>query len=97
MEADDLIPVSTFCNIHHVEISFLYSLQQHGLLDVVVQSDHTYVRAAQLRTLEKFMRMHYDLDINIEGMEAIVHLLEKVEHMQDEIAALKNRLKLYEE
>jgi hypothetical protein len=97
MEADDLIPASAFCNNYHVEISFLYSLQQHGMLDVVVHSEEMYIRSNELPILEKLTRLHYELDINLEGMEAIVHLLDRVENMQHEIAQLKNKLRLYEE
>jgi hypothetical protein len=38
------------------------------------------------------VRLHYDLDINIEGIETINHLLEKIEEMQREIAHLKNKI-----
>lgn len=40
--------------------------------------------------------MYYDLSINLEGIDAIHHLLKRVEQLQDEIFRLKNRLHLYE-
>jgi hypothetical protein len=43
------------------------------------------------------VRLHYDLDINLEGIEAITYLLNRVKNMQAEIIALKNRLRLYED
>jgi hypothetical protein len=36
--------------------------------------------------------MHYDLEINIEGIETIHYLLEKIEEMQKEIVNLRNKL-----
>jgi hypothetical protein len=36
--------------------------------------------------------MHYDLNINVEGIEAITHLLARVEKMQQEIISLKNKI-----
>jgi hypothetical protein len=50
-----------------------------------------------LQKLEKMVRLHHDLDINIAGIEAIAHLLERLEYLQDEMRTLKNRLRLYEE
>ncbi|MEI9957827.1 MAG: chaperone modulator CbpM [Ferruginibacter sp.] len=37
------------------------------------------------------------MDINVEGIEAISHLLQKVNDMQQKIMQLNNRLKLYED
>jgi hypothetical protein len=34
--------------------------------------------------------MHYDLDINIEGIETINHLLEKIDLLQKEILQLRS-------
>ena len=40
--------------------------------------------------------MYYDLSINIEGIDAIQHLLERIKQLQKEVDILKNKLKLYE-
>ena len=39
---------------------------------------------------------NYDLSINLEGIDAIHHLLNRVEKLQAEVFRLKNRLLLYE-
>jgi hypothetical protein len=44
-----------------------------------------------MQKLEKFVRLHYDLDINLEGIETINYLLEKIEKMQKEILELRNK------
>ena len=46
--------------------------------------------------MEKISRLHDELEINVEGIEAITHLLERIENLQNEIASLENRLRLYE-
>lgn len=43
------------------------------------------------------MRLHYDLEINIEGIDAIYNLLEQVNSLRKEITTLNNRLRLYED
>ena len=42
------------------------------------------------------MRLHYDLDINIEGIDAIYNLLKQVEELQSQIITLRNKLNFYE-
>jgi len=41
------------------------------------------------------MRFHYDLNINIEGIDAITHLLQQIEDLQQELIATKNKLRLH--
>jgi hypothetical protein len=42
------------------------------------------------------MRMHYDLDINMEGIDVISHLLKRMNSLQDELRLTQNKLRLYE-
>jgi len=92
MENDDLIPAEDFCIYHNIEYSFIHSLEDSGLISVTSVEQTTYIPADELQKLEKFIRLHYDLDINIEGIETIYHLLEKIEEMQHEILQLRNRV-----
>ncbi len=51
----------------------------------------------QLPQLEKMVRLYYEMDINMEGIETINHLLNRMNEMQQEIVKLQNRLGVYEE
>jgi len=97
MQTQHLILAEEFCNSHQIEISFISSLKEFGLIEVTTIKEATYIDANQLQQLEKYLRLYYDLEINIEGIEAITHLLNRVNDMQDEITALRNRLNLYED
>lgn len=90
MEQEDLIPAEDFCIYHNIEYSFITSLEDSGLIRVTSVESSTYIPLDELQKLEKFIRLHYDLDINIEGIETINHLLEKIEDMQKEILQLRN-------
>jgi hypothetical protein len=92
MENDDLIPAEDFCHYHNVEYSFISSLQDSGLIRITSIEHSSYIPADEVQKLEKFVRLHYDLDINLEGIETINHLLEKIEDMQKEIQSLRNTL-----
>jgi len=97
MQTQHLISAEEFCIHHQVEFSFINSLQQFGLIEVKTIEENSFIDQEKLSDLEKLVRLHYDLDINLEGIEAITFLLQKMESLQDEINALKNRLSLYEE
>ncbi|NWJ50000.1 MAG: chaperone modulator CbpM [Bacteroidetes bacterium] len=96
MKTDYLIAVEEFCVIHNIEISFIGSLQQNGLIEITTIKETEFINVSQLKQLEKFVRLYYDLDINIEGIETISHLLQRINTMQDEIITLRNRLRLYD-
>ncbi len=97
MQTDELIPADELCSYYKVEFSFIHSLQQFGLIQITSVHDATYIPQNQLQRLEQMIRLHYDLDINLEGIDAIANMLDKVNTLQSEIATLRNRLKLYEE
>ena len=96
MQPGKLIPLEEFCSHHHIEVSFIRSLQQTGLIEVTVRKETGFIEADHLRQLERIARFHYEMDINIEGIETITHLLQRIITLQNEITALKNRLLIYE-
>jgi len=96
METKNLISTDEFCALYNVEYSFVSSLQESGLIEITTLEERGFIPTSQLVELEKYVRLHDELDINLEGIEAINHLLQRIRTMQDEIASLKNRLRLYE-
>lgn len=97
MLREELIAAQEFCSSNQVEISFVQSLSEAGLVEVTTVEGTIYINREQLPELEKLARFHYDMDINLEGIEAIYHLLEQIKTMQDEMQALKRRLRIYEQ
>ncbi len=96
MATEHLIPADEFCTLYNVEYTFITGLQEAGLIQITIQEEKGYLHEEQLQQLEKFIRLHYDLDINLQGLEAVSHLLEQVQQLQQENAWLKKKLYLYE-
>jgi hypothetical protein len=96
MQTDYLIALDEFCAKHDIEISFISSLQQTGLIEIKTIKETGFIDADQLQQLERFIRFYYELDINMEGIETITHMLQRIKSMQEEIISLRNRLRLYE-
>ena len=96
MQTEYLIAVDEFCTIHNIDTSFISSLKQTGLIEVATIKEAGFIDAGQLQQLEKFIRFYYEMDINLEGIETITHLLQRISNLQDEITMLRNTLRLYE-
>ncbi len=91
-----MISANEFCANHSIEISFIKDLEENGLIEIRTIDETGYIFEHQLPELERIVRLHYDLEINLEGIETITHLLHRINDMQDEINALKNRLRFFE-
>ncbi|GAB3171055.1 chaperone modulator CbpM [Telluribacter humicola] len=96
METEELIKADDFCTHYEVDYSLIESLQDTGFIEVVFIEETYYLHSSQLRLLEKLVRLHQELGINLAGIEAITYLLERHEAMQSELRSLRNRLRLYE-
>lgn len=96
MSSEELIPAREFCTFHHVELSFIHSLHDSGLIGMTIQDGAVFLPSAELPALEKFVRWHYELSINPEGIEALSHVLGRVERLLEENRTLRNRLRRFE-
>ena len=95
MKKEDFTEIAIFCNYHHIESSFIDLIEESGLVEFIIIDEQKFIHHSQLQQLERIIRLHQELEINISGVEAIVHLLERIEQMQFEISSLKNRLSFY--
>jgi chaperone modulatory protein CbpM len=89
---ENLIATSDICSYHEVEYTFISSLSEAGLLELKVVNQTTFIAESELQRLERMIRMHHELEINVAGIGAITHLLERIEQLQEEMRVLKNRL-----
>jgi len=97
MDDTNLISIHQFCEHYRVPETFINALHEYELIEIIITKNENYLKLTQLNEIEKMMRLHYDLDINLEGIDAIYNLLKQVEDMQNEIMALNNRLRFYED
>lgn len=97
MKTSKLISIQQFCTHYKVSETFINQLQEYELVEVIVTENEQYLQLKQLHKVEKMMRLHYDLQINLEGLDVISNLLSQLESHQNEIILLKNRLQFYED
>jgi len=96
MQTENMIVLDEFCSNHEVEISFIRSLEEYGLIETIIVNKTVCVRGNELSKLEQIVRLHQELNINPEGIDAINILLKRIESMQNEITALRNKLDFYQ-
>ena len=92
---NDLIIINDYCTHCNIEPDFVLMLGEGGLIDIEVIDNTSYFPASQLNELEKYTHLYYDLSINIAGIDAIHHMLERIELLQQEVRSLRNELGFY--
>ena len=92
----NLILIEQICRHYEIEPDFIVSLNSYGLIEIIELEQNKYLKLQEMSMIEKMIRMHYDLQINIEGIDAISHLLTKIENLQFELQSVQNRLRIYD-
>jgi chaperone modulatory protein CbpM len=78
--------------IYNIEITFFDELVDSGLLDIHTENEIRYLMYEDLPDFERFTNWHYDLDINLPGLEVIHEMLKKMEDLRQRNRELMNRL-----
>lgn len=95
MEDYILIPAQDFCTSHKVTVETVQMLSDYGLIEIVQRKQTVFIPENQLKRLEQILVFNKELDINLEGIETIFELLERIEKMQSHIIHLENKLKRF--
>ena len=96
MQTEEMVAADEFCIHHNIELSFIYSLKDSGLVEMTSIEEKIFVPVSQLGHLERLVRLYYEMDINLEGIETITYLLQRMNDMQQQIVQLSNRLSMYD-
>jgi MerR HTH family regulatory protein len=86
-----LILVAEVCKHYELEISFINSLQDVGLIDLVIKQNNIYIQVNQLADLEKMIRLYTDLEINPQGLDIIFNLLHRIHVLQQQILVANDK------
>ncbi|NCA76878.1 MAG: hypothetical protein EOM90_11125 [Alphaproteobacteria bacterium] len=80
------------CEEYNIEPDFILELYEFGLIDLTELDEQKCIRHQTIGELERMIHLRYELDINVAGIEAIGHLLNRVESLQQEVITLRNQL-----
>ena len=79
-----------------VEDSFIWELHHNDLVTVVTLDNKSYIHNDELNQLEKIIRIHLDLEINIAGIDVVLNLLEQIENLEGKLKIIKGKLAIIE-
>ena len=90
------IPITQICANYNIPKTFIDNLSQYDLIELIEVESVMHISSSEISQLERLMRMHFDLDINFEGLDVINNLLQQIDSLQNELHILRNRIDFYE-
>lgn len=78
--------------IYNIEITFFDELVDSGLLKIQMENEICYLMYEDLPSFERFANWHYDLEINLPGLEVIHDMLQKMKNLKQRNRELMNKL-----
>jgi len=96
MENQNYITVEQLCINYEVPKTFLIELYEYDLIDILIINEVKCIETSEIKKVEKIIRLHFDLNINMEGIDSVLHLLNRVNALQDQITSLNNRISFHE-
>ena len=96
MNKENLIPIHQLCSSYELEMSFFSRLNEFGMIEINTINETHYINEDCLSDIEKMIRLVEELDLNMESIDVVLNLLNKIEDLQLELHSVKNRLNQYE-
>lgn len=84
-----LFNIVDICHSHKMETTFIQELHANGLIEMIILESEAYIDESQLPRLEKYANLYYDLQLNMEGLEIVENLLNRIRDLQQEIQTLR--------
>lgn len=97
MSKEKLILINQLCAHYEVEMSLFSELHDFGIIEILTIENSYFIHEDKISVVEKVVRMQKDLNINLEGVDTVLNLLDKINDLQIELNTVKNRLRLYED
>lgn len=89
MNQEQFIIIEDLCKYYCIEVSFVKNLNENGMIQLIVDNESQLIHHDEIRNIERYIHLHYELGINLEGLDAISHLLERIENLQNELRHIK--------
>jgi hypothetical protein len=96
MNTKNMILLKTVCSHYQVDLSFFTHLGEVGLIEIQIIEESLYIREDQINDIDRIIRIHQELDVNLEGIDVVFNLLQKIDRLEKDLITMKNRLKRYE-
>jgi chaperone modulatory protein CbpM len=95
MKSQEYIAVTHLCKQYKVTSQWFHQLHETGLVQIITVEEEPSVHVTHIHKVDKIIRLHQDLNVNPEGIDIILNLLEKIDTLQTEMNRLERKLSLY--
>ena len=96
MDKKTYISIQEICRHYHIPQSFFEEIKEFDILDKeVFDEDFQMINTEYLSDVEKIMRLRYELNINMEGIDVINNLLNRIHTLEEELNRLKKQIGIY--
>lgn len=89
------IALHTFCVSNNIPESFIEQLSTYELIEVIEIDSVKQIKTTELEKVQRLMRLHYDLNVNLEGIDIINNLLDRIQSLEETIRVLENENAFY--
>lgn len=86
------IIIEEYCRFHNISPEFITLLQEEGLITLETDNNTRYISEHELADLERFVRLHNELEVNVAGITIIHRMRKQLEDLQSDIAVLRRRV-----
>ena len=94
---NERISLEEIIRLYKIDYTFLDQLIDSELLHPQTENSIRYIIYEELPHLERFANRHYDLDVNLPGIEIIHKLLNQMEELRNENRRLLQNVLKYED
>ncbi len=96
MNTENYILVQLFCTQTEIEQSFIANLNDYDFIALATIKNETYILEEEITEVERIYRLYYELGINLEGIDALNNLMQKISALENENRLLKQKLLLFD-
>jgi len=90
-----LTSVAQIIQHYQIDDTSLYYLNESGIIKIIIVEQTEYIHQDDLSDLEKIIRIQQELNINMESMDIVINLIDKIKTLQIENKTLKNLLSMH--
>lgn len=96
MENEEWLAIEFICENLRIDVTFIQDLNERGLIEILVSEHKSYLLKTQIGELEKIIRLHQELEINLAGIEVISNLLGQITNLKEEVRRLNTKIQRLE-
>lgn len=83
------IPIDRLCKHYDISRDFMEGLYEYGIIVLHPVQEVYCLSEDQLHILEKYIHFHTELDINLEGLQVVHQLLNRIEYLERQLEMIR--------